>query len=197
MIVNRKAISILAAYIGLIYATLPFGPKLFAFLSKSAGPSLKAYVNAGSIALVISLIASFYPGVKRKRLSHFFGFAFILLIYALLITAYTPIIAEKVHLLEYGLLAYIASRAFKDTASSGKMGQSHSARNRHFWDSPYFSSLAVIVAVGYCDELIQGFLPNRVYELRDVYLNVLSGLLGLALLRLLGQEVLDSPDLRR
>jgi len=171
MIVNRKAILILAAYIGLLYATLPFGPKLFAFLSKSVGPSLRAYMNAGLFSLVISLILSFYPGVKRKRLRHFFGFAFILLTYALLITVYTPIIAEKLHLLEYGFLAYIASRVFKGTASR---------------DIKYIYMLAVITAVGYCDELIQRFLPNRVYELRDVYLNVLSGLLGLALLRLLG-----------
>jgi VanZ family protein len=37
----------------------------------------------------------------------------------------------------------------------------------------------VTVVTGWCDELIQGLLPNRHYDLHDVALNAVSGLLAL------------------
>jgi VanZ family protein len=71
---------------------------------------------------------------------------------------------ERLHLLEYGGVALLTELALP----AGMRG------TRRF-----VIALVITVATGWCDELIQGLLPNRHYDLHDVALNAVSGLLAL------------------
>ena len=47
----------------------------------------------------------------------------------------------------------------------------------------YVTSFALTVLVGFGDESIQWILPGRFFEVKDVWLNAISGGLGLLVLR--------------
>lgn len=47
----------------------------------------------------------------------------------------------------------------------------------------YLASLMLTIAVGFGDECIQWVLPQRFFELKDVQLNAVSGVLGLVIPR--------------
>jgi len=98
-----------------------------------------------------------------------------------------PYPAEKTHVLEYGLLAWLSMRDLTDPSESfsyysSPMGHpeaqraegSHKLRN-------VLSALAFILIIGSLDEGFQKLLPWRVFEIRDIITNVLSGAFGIAL----------------
>ena len=78
--------------------------------------------------------------------------------------------AERLHLVEYGLLAYLLYRALRLYLPSGKA---------------YIFGFLIASGFGFLDELIQYILPNRVFETRDVMTNVLAAGLGLLALRII------------
>jgi hypothetical protein len=80
------------------------------------------------------------------------------------------ILQERLHLLEYGLLALAFGRALE--ARSPARG-ARSTRGA-------LAAAGLTAAAGWVDELIQGALPNRHYDLRDVGFNALAGALALA-----------------
>ena len=77
-----------------------------------------------------------------------------------------PIAEERLHFIEYGVLAFLVYRAlildFKNSAS-------------------YFAAFVITFFLGLGDEGIQYLLPNRYYQFKDVCLNSASAALGLAL----------------
>lgn len=74
---------------------------------------------------------------------------------------------ERLHLLEYGLVALLAERAMpKRLSGARRLG----------------AAAAFTAAAGWCDELIQALLPSRYYDLRDVGFNALAGALALGAL---------------
>ncbi|MCK9603041.1 MAG: VanZ family protein [Candidatus Omnitrophica bacterium] len=75
-----------------------------------------------------------------------------------------PYLSEKAHVLEYGLLGWLAMRdlAAHKTAISKSV----------------LYTLIFVAIIALLDEGFQGLLPWRVYEARDIITNVLSGLLG-------------------
>jgi len=74
---------------------------------------------------------------------------------------------EQIHLLEYGLVGVFFVRAL-ELSINKKV-------------TCYFLALLFASLAGYIDELIQGVLPSRYYDNRDVLLNIVSSLLGLIL----------------
>lgn len=78
-----------------------------------------------------------------------------------------PYLSEKTHVLEFGLLGWLAMR---DLTKQGK-------------DLLKDGLLAFIFAavIGYLGEGIQKFLPWRVFEVRDIITNVFSAILGVIL----------------
>jgi hypothetical protein len=88
--------------------------------------------------------------------------------------AKTP--AETLHLPEYGGLSYLTLRAAKP----------HTYR-------AYLLCLLFVLLVGSIDEAIQFILPNRVFQLKDILLNGLSGTIGLATTILLHSTLSLSP----
>jgi hypothetical protein len=82
---------------------------------------------------------------------------------------------EKLHFVEYGLLAgliyaaLLERRARRRSALSGGW---------NWW--PAMLSVLLTSAIGWGDEGIQAVLPNRVYELRDVGLNVAAAVIAVS-----------------
>lgn len=71
---------------------------------------------------------------------------------------------EKIHLLEYAFLALLIFKACKFQFKGILL---------------YGIPLLLTIVIGWTDELWQGLLPNRVYDIQDVLDNALGGLLGM------------------
>lgn len=71
---------------------------------------------------------------------------------------------EKIHFIQYGLVALLAFASWP-----------HVRR-------PYITSALFTLAAGWIDEGIQGILPTRYYDLRDVAFNAAAGVLALVAL---------------
>lgn len=91
------------------------------------------------------------------------------------------IVQERLHLVEYGALALIFAAAFaaQQGAAPGPR-QAGGARR-----AALFAFLAT-AAAGTLDEILQGVLPNRQFDVRDLLLNALSGALALGAAGALG-----------
>lgn len=89
------------------------------------------------------------------------------------LTARLPVLQERLHFLEYGLLAACCEAALRERQRVAPLAGSLRASG---W------ALLVVAACGWGDEAIQLFVPHRVYDLRDVGLNAGAGALALVLL---------------
>ena len=168
-----KDLLLLVGYVALIYLTLPVAPLASSFLLKFFSRSqLGILMNVFVVLAVIYPFLMFYRLTWQRKVWPLFGFTLILLIYAIILYL-TPIAAEKIHLIEYGFLSLLSLRLVREAPS-------RIAR--------YAFVVLIVAVVGCLDETIQWFLPNRVGEVRDAFLNIVSGLLGLALLWISGWE---------
>ncbi len=70
---------------------------------------------------------------------------------------------ERTHLIEYGSLAALTHQALKERRRGGRTVP-----------APAVTALIAVCLLGWLDEAIQAFLPNRVYDLRDVGFNTLA-----------------------
>jgi hypothetical protein len=102
-------------------------------------------------------------------------------VYLVLLTAIPMLPEERLHFLEYGLVAMLIYEALKERrARQNEMGST--APGAH--PGPFLLAFLSTLALGWIDEGIQALLPSRVYDLRDVGFNALAGLLSLSTLRL-------------
>lgn len=69
---------------------------------------------------------------------------------------------EQVHFIEYGILSALVYVAL-----------THDIKNK----SIYFLSSLIVSVFGAGDEVIQWILPNRVFDVRDLVMNVIAGIL--------------------
>lgn len=160
-----------------ILLTLPITPILWRTATKIFGSP----VNAVGYAFFLLLLVGFgvytirlHPKSKIAGTLPLFGFA---LVYLYLLKYQCQFPAERLHLMEYGLLAYLFYRALRNDFPSKKA---------------YVLGFLFASVFGFFDEAIQYVLPNRVFEIRDVMTNVMAAGLGL-----LAVKVLIKPDLSR
>lgn len=78
---------------------------------------------------------------------------------------------ERLHLVEYGALALLLRSAIAESVARRPVADRVS--NVDVW------ALAAATAIGWLDEGVQGILPNRIYDLRDVAFNALAAALAL------------------
>jgi VanZ family protein len=77
--------------------------------------------------------------------------------------------SEKTHVLTYGLLGYLASKDLVDTRSNSQLKN--------------ITLVAIYVSfISALDEIFQGILPYRFAEFKDFITNIISGVMGIALL---------------
>lgn len=76
---------------------------------------------------------------------------------------------ERSHLIEYGVVAIFIYEALLERAKQGR-------------NVPVPAILAIIATalIGVVDECIQGVIPSRVFDLRDILFNFLAGLMAVA-----------------
>ena len=152
-----------------IYASLPFFPS---FISTLRGFISKELLNLLSLVMSISffLLLSVWIYNKKYKLNQF-----ILIISPLLLLTYLSLSldvwVERIHFIEYAVLGLLISRA---------------VNVRTLYGIIYTGCLVTLI--GAVDEIIQWFLPNRVGDMRDVFMNSVGGLSGLWLGRFLFWE---------
>ena len=115
------------------------------------------------LAIVIAVV--FIKGKFLRRPSSYFLLAVILALYVREMVVLS-IPEERLHLIEYGLLAFLVYRAL-------------ALDMKDRWAFP--GALLITFLIGWGDEGIQYLLPNRYYQFKDVCLNGVSAALGLAL----------------
>ena len=151
-------------YIAFVYATVPVMPKVWWLLTDYT----EGAVSSLGVVAIVGLGGFVIWQVLRRRQS-FSALTWVALIaigaaYAYLLMVFAPIPAERLHLVEYGLVGFFLYRALRLDLKPGKA---------------YFCSFALTVTVGFVDECIQWVLPQRYFEMKDVQLNAISGALGL------------------
>jgi len=155
--------------LGAIYASLPFARGIV--IALRGQHLLGAAVTALFFAAAASLV---YYLVFDVRLSDRVAFLALVLLAAavgsLVLGLRVP--EERIHFLEYGGLALLAR---------------HALSYRFRPAAQYAVALGLAAVAGWGDELLQGVLPERVYDLRDVAINAVA-----AFLALLGDEVLHN-----
>lgn len=152
--------------VAIIYATLPIARGL-ANRIEGAGYGKVLYIGPAVIiglVLFIAMILIFKKPIPY-RLVRVLGMIIVASLYGLFLKYLEKIPIERIHLLEYGILAIFAQRAFEN-------------RVKDLLDSYLYAAFLTAI-VGLYDELIQGFLPDRVCDSRDVLTNGISGILGL------------------
>jgi glycopeptide antibiotics resistance protein len=156
----RRAQLLTICYVGFIYATLPIMRPILNFLKSTLGEAFSPAVYAFLLFVALGII---YLFLKYGR-----GWKSLILIAIILgVTAYIlPSIKypeERVHFLEYAVLGIMLYFALREKIKGRKV----------------FIGIAFIVFfIGFGDEIIQGILPNRVYQFSDVVLNFCGGILG-------------------
>ena len=169
MISKNRLWVLIVVYVLFIYVSLPFFP---AFISTLRGFISKELLNLLSLVLSISffLLLSVWIYNKKYKLKQF-----LLIISPLLLLTYLSLSldvwVERIHFIEYAVLGLLISRVVNVRTLHGII---------------YTGCLVTLI--GGVDEIIQWFLPNRVGDMRDVFMNSVGGLSGLWLGRFLFWE---------
>jgi hypothetical protein len=164
--VTRLARVALPVVLGLIYATLA-GARVVTNALRDANllrVSVALCFAATAVGVLVAFLRS--PALRRPRVLAALGV--VTGAYALVVTPMeSP--EEKLHFLEYGVVALLAFAA-------APVGWSHLGR--------LAGAALFTLAAGWLDEGIQAVLPSRYYDLRDVGFNALAGVMALAALEL-------------
>lgn len=92
------------------------------------------------------------------------------------IAAWLDVPQERLHLVEYGGLALLLREALAERSRRlSSPGSGGIAGRRAAW-----RALVAASAIGVADEVVQGILPNRQYDPRDIAFNVVAAALALA-----------------
>lgn len=81
---------------------------------------------------------------------------------------------EQIHFFQYGLVGVLFFRALEFNLQNVK--------------KIFLGALILATLSGWVDEILQGILPSRHYDVRDIYLNAISAFLGLLVLLLIGSS---------
>jgi len=155
----------LGVYVAAIYASLPVAPRIgLRFLRTGVGnwllgPGLPLVVLAGAAGLLLTLRRHRAPARAYAAL------AVAAAGYALAFSWLSAHHLERTHLPEYGIAAWLAWRAVAPLVPGPLAG--------------YAAGAALAAAIGYGDELLQGIVPGRYYDIRDVAMNALGAVLGI------------------
>jgi len=175
MVSKYRLWALIIIYVLFIYVSLPFFP---AFISTLRNFISKELLNFLSLVLSISFFLLLSVWIYNKNYK---AKQFILIISPLLLLTYLSLSldvwVERIHFIEYAVLGLLISRTVNVRTLHGII---------------YTGCLVTLI--GAVDEIIQWFLPNRVGDMRDVFMNSVGGLSGLWLGRFLflEQQILEN-----
>ena len=159
----------LAAYLALLFGTLSVAPGLWMRVNTKTGGALS---NLLPILGIVGFGFLYGILIKRKGFGARREIALLTLIavcYGILFGKIAVVPLEQYHLVEYGILSalvYTALRRYGSFRNVVALG------------------LVIVVAVGVADELYQWYLPERFFDMRDIFVNVISGVLAFSLIGL-------------
>ena len=144
-----------------IFALIPFGNKIQKIISDNLGKTFFIYFILAVLGFVfIGLIYFLIYKLKIRSLPNYIWLLILTFLYTYFTLKMRNSPVEVTHFLEYGLLSIFIFRAL----------------NHHIKDKTiYFSAAFIILLIGSFDEIIQWIVPNRIWNFKDVGLNVISG----------------------
>jgi hypothetical protein len=153
----------------LIVATAPFLGVLRAWVRLSFGLGYLSWVSAGLAVAGLAALAWAILRIREHRALRYGALAMAAGLVALQVGSWSAggreaDVLERVHLLEYGLLAILFARAFRERHESRLLA---------------VPVLLAVALASVADELVQWLTPVRVGDGRDVLLNLWAGAIGL------------------
>ncbi len=166
----KKRVWAVIIYVLFIYLTLPVMRPVLNFMKAHLGSRFDLLTDASLIVIMAGLALM----MIRSRISwKQYILAFVVFcIYGICLKV-LKIPEERIHLLEYGLLSFLVFRIYPSDWS---------------YMFRYWQTFLTVSFIGTLDEIIQYLIPNRVGDVRDIGLNIVSGLLGLVLTAILLQK---------
>ncbi|MFQ5454654.1 MAG: VanZ family protein [Nitrospirota bacterium] len=165
---NKKAAwSAVILYTLLIYLTLPIMRPILNYLKGLFGEGFSIFVYIIFVCAGISLFCYIYIIEKINNIGTYIWLGAIAILYVFFIIPLN-LPEERIHLLEYGISGYLIYNAVSFNLEGALF---------------YITTLLIIFLIGFIDEGIQWILPNRVFDLRDVWMNCIGGVLGVILTR--------------
>ncbi|MBB3764054.1 VanZ family protein [Sphingomicrobium lutaoense] len=131
-------------------------------------PAREKHLIVLAPAIFASLLFLFGVGRKRRALGVALALALLLVIGMSLLRIVTP--AERSHLIEYAGVALLMREALRERAARGLTVA-----------TPEPLVFAAVLAVGIVDETFQWIMPHRSFDLRDIIVDAVAALLGLAI----------------
>jgi len=146
-----------------IFATIPLARRIGEFVAWQWGKQVFTYTVLAAIAVALAA-AVFYVARHRSVVA---GSLIWLVAAAAVFVAYTVQLGKKspeeaIHFVQYGVLGVLVFRAL--------------AFQRHDV-SIYFSAAVICGVIGTVDEIIQWLVPQRHWDLRDVWINFFAAAL--------------------
>jgi len=155
------------AYLTIVYATLPFARPIWRRVEPLLAHRETWWFLGAGVALAVLLAERAWTAGPLRRAAGVALLGAVLAAYAALLFVFYRgrLTLEKVHLLEYGVLAYLALNAVTVTRRGGPGGT---------------LALLFVALAGAGDEALQKVIPERVFDAYDIAANWLGGALGAA-----------------
>ena len=149
------------AYVLFIYTSLPFVP---IFWTRFIEPNrtLNRFLPFVILLIIFLLIFYYLVFVNHKKSLASFIVIIISFLVAYLLTKKINISAERIHIIEYGILPFLI----------------YTPLRQKNWLPVYFWVFIIGFSVGALDEIIQYFIPNRVFDVKDILTNTAGVFLG-------------------
>ncbi|MFH1878102.1 MAG: VanZ family protein, partial [Candidatus Omnitrophota bacterium] len=141
-------------YLALMYLTSGVAPGICNRLNRILwGNGVYAIYFAGVVLVLLTLVYLFFMKRERSVKKYILFFVFVFIIALLDLFAVYP--AEKIHLVEFGLLAVAVYKALEPDHDK-------------YGFTLYAKGTAICFAAAFVDEIIQYAVPGRFFDLRDI-----------------------------
>lgn len=158
------------AYTALVYVTLPLAPAMRRVAVDLGGPRVFTWIVLGALAAAALWLARWlargglqagHDGPAERRLSRLASWGFVGLAYLGLLVKFGSIPVEQIHIVMYAVMGVLVYMALDKRRSQR---------------SVFARAVGIVFAIGFVDELIQEVLPTRVYDVRDILMNGVTGI---------------------
>ena len=153
--------SLIGCYVTFIYSTLYIMRPILNFLKAALKGYLNLSVGVMFIIILSLVLAHIISNREHYSVNQYLWFSFISCLYGLVLYI-LELPEEQVHFIEYGILSALIYVAL-----------THDINNK----SIYFLSAIIVFVLGAIDEVIQWVLPNRCFDIRDLVMNGIAGIL--------------------
>lgn len=163
-----------------IFFTIPVARSIQKVISHTVGRGFFTYFAVFVVAFGLAvLLYLFVFKYKIRKISQYTWLVICAGLYIFLTIKLNKYPEEAIHLIEFGLLSYFIFNALQ-----------YKIRDRAI----YIITILMVLFIGTTDEFIQWMVPNRVWDFKDIGINVLGGLIfQLAIWKGIRPGFIDQP----